>query len=62
MENGKLRLFVVGSSSPHPEDWSSWEVEFVIAHDVDEARRLVKERLVSITEIPLMARLRDILE
>ena len=40
-----MKLFVIGSTSPYPEDWAQAPdgIAFVIAQDVDEARRVAEE-------------------
>jgi len=51
----KYKLFVVGNSSPSPDDWSIWnEVAIVIAKDEAEARGLADVcSLGEVAEIPL---------
>jgi hypothetical protein len=53
----KLKLFVVGESSPNPDDWDSgWgspRKAIVIAHDETEAAKLADEISGPITEIPM---------
>lgn len=51
------KLFVVGESSPDPENWSIWsEYSLVIAKGEDEARRLAeKDGETPVAEIPLTA-------
>ena len=56
MMNQKLKLFVVGSNSVNPENWSGWdEIELVIAQDKSEALQLISGRGHGgkIAEIPL---------
>ena len=55
MEN--LKLFVVGESSPNPDDWGSgWKERskaIVIARDEQEASALAGDIGGSVTEIPM---------
>lgn len=39
--SNELKLYVIGTKSPDPKDWSIWdELKLAIAHDPDEAIRL----------------------
>lgn len=51
----KLRLFVIGELSGDPDDWIPWNPyrAIVIAHDEEEARRLV-DCCTMIAEIPFV--------
>ena len=47
-----LKLYVVGETSPNPQDWSIWsELSIVIAESAEEATRLAGS--VPATEIPM---------
>jgi hypothetical protein len=54
-ETKELRLFVVGESSTDPERWNEYGSRaIVIAHDAEEANKLLEEKGSSlITEIKL---------
>lgn len=48
-----MKLFVVGSGSPNPEDWSEWdEVIIVVAKDIEQAKKLAN-LWNDVTEIPM---------
>jgi hypothetical protein len=40
LEKPKLKLFVVGQSSPDPSEWALRDYAIVVAANKDEARRL----------------------
>lgn len=36
-----MKLFVVGTDSPNPEDWRAWtEVELVVAETITQAKKI----------------------
>jgi hypothetical protein len=52
----KLKLFIVGESSPNPDEWNSWGAHaIVVAHDATEAESLAEGCCGPATEIPMDA-------
>ena len=48
-----MKLFVSGSSSPHPEDWSEWdEIIIVVAENEKQVKQLTSE-FREVSEIPM---------
>jgi hypothetical protein len=52
VDNGKLRLFVVGELSGDPDKWGEWgERTLVIANDEQEAASLAEAGTDAVTEV-----------
>jgi predicted regulator of Ras-like GTPase activity (Roadblock/LC7/MglB family) len=49
-----MKLFVVGSTSPNPEDWSCWsDIHIVVANSAEEALKLADDGTAQVCEISM---------